>query len=571
MPDKRHAPVLFDTLPPILTPEEMRTADSVTISEIGINGLTLMEVAGRAIADAVLEIVGPAGPRRVLVYCGTGNNGGDGFVAARVLLARGVSVRIVVTDHVSRIHGDALAHYEILRRSAAGSALLGVDVLIDETGGRENLISSSSHFSIHESDVIVDGLIGTGLNQNVRGRVAFAIDQINETSIPVVAIDIPSGLCGLTGRILGSAVRANQTVVMAALKRGLLIQDGPSCTGTIQVAEIGIPEQSILGAQSGHLAVRLMTSAFERTRRIPRTTSSHKYTSGPTFVVAGSEEFTGAPVLASLAAARSGSGYVRCLCPPSIYSLLTDKLTEVPVSAWKERLGARGAGTSVPDVNATLAEISETYRKSRAVLVGPGLGRTPEVGLLILALLETLSTAGHNCAIIDADGLFALRGKREWVQALSGGEWILTPHAGEVRHLEDESIGDGSAVEADWRDAVPGSAQETGDVEGTIERAARIAKAWNCVVLLKGFPSVTASPDGRVVVNSSSHAAAATAGSGDVLAGIIAGMRAQGLDAFDAAACGIHRASSLAERYSAQHAPESMMATDLLALLTNTD
>lgn len=565
----------------------MQAADAETISTIGIGGFTLMEVAGRAVANAVLDRMAGLETPRVTCFCGTGNNGGDGFVASRILLDRGVAVRVLVAGDLERITGDACSHLDILKRVAINTDTFCLDQLVDDSGNIRSVVESSAPFKVSESDVIVDALIGTGLINQVRGRIALCVSRINHAKRPTVAIDIPSGLSGSTGRILGSAVRAQQTIVMGALKTGLLVEDGPLCTGIVTVAEIGIPNAILRSKQATGGTARLMTAAYERTRSVKRNARSYKYTSGPTFVFAGSTEFTGAPVLASIAAARSGSGYVQCICPPSIKAILSEKLTEIPVTTWKNRPDLDRSETdrsgetqaeateireAIPDGKATIASIGERFLKGRAYLIGPGLGRSTDSTKYVLSLLEIISQAPNNHAVIDADGLFALSGQRDRIKSWSRGQWVLTPHAGEVRFLtEDTDTGTGGSGEGSTSHNEGGAGDDTKsdpEAPGVVDTALKLAREWNCVVLLKGFPTVTAAPDGRVMINNSTLAAAATAGTGDVLAGFIAGLYAQGLDAFDASVCAIYRSSKLAEQYASLHSAESMMASDLLTLFT---
>lgn len=552
----------FKDLQPVLTSEQMRSADAETISGLGIGGFTLMEVAGRRVADVVIAFASenaqrqvqtgePPAAARTTIFCGTGNNGGDGFVAARVLLENGVGVCVRIAGDIERIKGDALAHFNVLIKSAEHHTLFDLVEITSDTGESTIRVTSSAPFSINESDVLVDALIGTGLQHDVRGKIKTSIESINSSGRPVISVDIPSGLCSDTGNALGTAVVARQTVVIAALKTGMLLNDGPLHVGKRTVAEIGIPAETIRRVQENEDAdepiIRLMNNAFSESRRIRRTPKSNKYTSGPTLVIAGSAEFTGAPYLASVAAARAGSGYVQCICPPGIHSLLAEKLNEIPVVSWELE---DTPGDSIADfASATVRKLGERFRKQRCALIGPGLGRTEQIEQFVLSLLEQISIAGHTNVVLDADGLYAIKNHRAKIRSLSAGRWILTPHTGEAKYLSE---GIPSLTGGDIRHTSP------------IIVACALARAWNCIVLLKGFPSVTASPDGRVIINDSTNASAATAGTGDVLAGMVAGICAQGVEPFDAAASAVYRSSRIAELYCRGHASESLMASDIL-------
>lgn len=506
-----------DLLVPVLSAVAMRAADDTTIHGIGIPGMTLMESAGREAARIAAQLVAP--PGRVLIICGKGNNGGDGLVVARWMAEAGYRVDVRIAAPVDALSADAAAYLAVLQRWP------GTDLHV-ETDWR-------APFDLPSADLIVDALFGTGLTSALRAPFDALVEAINAHDAPVLALDIPSGLSSDTGFAPDPSVRATATVTMGALKSGLLLADGPDFSGTVHVADIGIPSHVLRNQVSKEGSAFLSSDAWVHAHLRPRTRQDHKYTTGPTLVIGGSDEFPGAPVLAARAAARVGSGYVVAAGPSGIRANLMEKLDAIPVASWDP---------SPSDAAAALVDSLENrWTKARAILVGPGLGRSEAAGRLVWELLERAGAP----VILDADALWHVSSERERLAALSGSRWILTPHDGEAGRLEDN--------------AAP--------AENRIERARALAQAWNSVVLLKGQPSLTATPDGRVVINATGHPAAATAGTGDVLAGIVAGLVAQGLEPAVAAAAGIHIGGTAAARFVERGPSQSMVAPDLIEML----
>jgi len=383
-------------------------------------------------------------------------------------------------------------------------------------------------------DLIVDAILGTGLESTVRAPMVPFIQWMNSCGAPILAIDVPSGLSADTGHVLGHCVNAHVTVTLAALKAGLLVENGPDVVGALHVVDIGVPAFEIDRVCSSTSEIRVSNDDFVRYRMPTPDRNNHKYTTGPCLIVGGSPSYAGAPVLASQAAARSGSGYVICIGPTSIRSLLQEKLTEIPVETW----GIQPSASAAQDL---ITQLDTRWKKAKSLLIGPGLGSEEGLAEFIIALL--LNHEGP--AVIDADALGLLAGEKEWVQKHSRGRWIFTPHAGEFKKLQGSLDTDINMMEA----------------------AKRFAEEWNVVLLLKGFPSVVATPTGALIINSTGQSSAATAGSGDVLAGVIAGFLARGLSPSDAAICGIHVAGTATDLYVEENAAGTMMAGDILQLL----
>ena len=521
----------FSELPPVLSAAQMREADRITKDEIGISGFTLMESAGREIAEVAQEMIELGLEARstqtleaeVICLCGKGNNGGDGFVAARYLSANGHRVRVVLMAEQEAYSGDALEHLLVLSRLSKSQSVT-----------IENFTQLGDGLA---PDLIVDALLGTGLNSPVTGAHQDVMHWMNGQSAPILSVDVPSGLSADTGMVMGVAARAHVTVSLAALKTGLLINAGPEYVGALHVVDIGIPPIALKRAalDSPHF----LSSDVSVASQLPAgpSRSDHKYASGPTLVVGGSSSFSGAPVLASLAAARVGSKYVVCIGPEEIRTILAEKLTEIPVEAWE-------AGANEAQLDALIERLDTRWSKAKALLIGPGLGRSPSIKNLVMHVLARF----NGPVVIDADALFALQDERDWVKQHSKGQWVFTPHAGEFGRLL-------------------GHTMHTVAEEDLLESARALAAEWNVVLLLKGQPSITALPSGEIVFNSTGNPAAGTAGAGDVLAGMVAGFLAQGLMPAWSAICGIHLAGTAADLYVEEHASGSLMAGDILNLI----
>lgn len=496
----------------------MRSADDETISEFGLPSRLLMETAGRALASAAIdELVALRSPADlpVAVVCGTGNNGGDGFVAARALNEAGYSVDVFVVGDRSRLTADARANLDLLESLVAEGAHVAIDAR--ELNAR--------------SPLIIDALLGIGTRGAARAPAAEWINAINSHRARVVSADLPSGLNADTGRADGPVVKAHATVTFGALKVGLVMNEGAALAGRVAVAPIGIPPH-ILQKRADHPGcARLITrdDIVLRTRPI----NANKYTSGLLYALCGSVGMTGAAVLACEAAMRVGAGAVRCAIGTRAHETLARKLTEVMTVPLPADDGGLIEAEAIP-------VIREGLERARALLVGCGCGRGAGTSATVRTLLGTLLDEADLPTVVDADGLFALAPIERPFKA--GRQFVLTPHRGEFERLVGES--------APWDDR--------------IDLARRYAAEWNCVLLLKGLPSVVAAPDGNVHVAPSTSSALATAGAGDVLAGMISGYLAQGIAAIDAAKTALYVGGVCAAQYAVRRAPDTLMATDLL-------
>ena len=510
---------------PVLSADAMREADRFTIEEYGLPGFTLMETAGRGAADHVEARYGPSAELSVTCLCGKGNNGGDGLVVARLLYARGARVNVVTMGRADDMSRDAARNYRLLRELEAQDDDHRLHLRTFED---LNQLSSQP-----APDLFVDALLGTGLTSALRDPVDKIARWLNRQETPVAALDVPTGLHSDTGRPLGTAVEADSTVTMAALKAGLLINEGPHYAGPTECVEIGIPSFALENATQ-RPGSGLQTTDEAVRRWLPtRAHDAHKYSAGLTLVVAGSPGLTGAPVMASTAAGRIGAGAVVCACPERAEPTLSGKMTEIMTLALpqSDHQGIASAGA--------LEAMEARLEKASALLVGPGLGRHPSTQQFVRDLLTTYT----GPVVIDADGLNALAGRTDLISEYAEGQWILTPHAGEFKRLAGPDV----------------------DLNARLRTAQQYADAWNCLLLLKGMPSLIACPGGGpTFVNATGNTSLASAGTGDILAGLCAGLLSQGLSPRQAAVCALHLGGAAADRYAVHRHPHTLMAMDLL-------
>lgn len=456
----------------------MAAADAIAIAA-GTPGAVLMERAGKAVADAVDRRTPPGA--RILVLCGPGNNGGDGFVAARLLARRGRPVTLALLGERDRLAGDAAA-----MAAAWSGPVEGIEAVQPQAHG-----------------LIVDALFGAGLNRPLDGPAAALVSAINAAQRPVVAVDVPSGLSGDTGCAIGPVVAATETVTFFRLKPGHLLWPGRSLCGTVTLADIGIDPALVFTPEMPPAlfanAPPLWREAWPRHAR-----DTHKYRRGAVLVVAGGLAGVGAPRLGGGAALRVGAGLVTIACHPEA---LVAHAARGP-DALMQR--------AVNDSEALAVLLSE--RRLSAVLVGPALGLDAAARDAVMAVLR-----GSVPCVLDADALTLLvqSGARlPHLLGRRGGACVLTPHEGEFERLFSRIAG-------------------IMDAPSKLERARRAAAHARAVVVLKGIDTVVAAPDGRAAINATGDPALATAGSGDVLGGAIAGLLAQGMPAFEAACAAV--------------------------------
>ncbi|MCP4569426.1 MAG: NAD(P)H-hydrate dehydratase [FCB group bacterium] len=500
--------------------EQMRAVDSRAIDEKKIPSLELMENAGRGIFDYIGEAVLPQLENaRIAVVCGRGNNGGDGFVVGRYLIEAGYDADFFLTENDDRLSNDCRVNYDKIVKAGKKVAVIRKDPDLPD---------------LADYDLIIDALFGTGFSGAPRGITSSVIERINEADTVVVAVDAPSGLDVSTGQYEGEVVHADYTASLALPKPGQFVSPGRELCGTVTVIPIGIPDEVV---SSFDIKTNLITGELVSFLLPTPTPDGHKGDFGKVFVLAGSPGLTGAAALAGNAAARTGSGLVTVGVPSSLNSILESKLTEVmtvPLPDLKKRsaLSLRARG----DIRRLMAERD-------AVAIGPGIGRHHET----IELMRRLITDLECPAVIDADGLFALSGEDSPLLT-EHGPLVLTPHPGEFERLTGQ-----------MPDANP---------INNFGVAAEYAKKFNSVIILKGSPTIVASPEGDVFLNPSGNWGMASGGSGDVLTGIIVSLLGQQLSPLEAAICGIFIHGLAGDLAVCDINPRSLIASDLIDYLS---
>ena len=497
----------------VATAKEMQYIDRTTITKFGIAGAVLMERAGLAVVDKINALYPD---KRVAVLCGNGNNGGDGFVIARELHNQGRIVELFMTSPSSKLRGDAKTNYTIAKK-------FGVPVFPADKFLR-------TRFSAHY--LIVDALLGTGLSKTVRGPLSDIIKKTNRLSCPVMAVDLPSGISSDTGRVMGTAMKADVTVTFGLPKRGHLIYPGAEYTGQLCIEDIGFP-RSLLDSEK--IRINVFRSDDIKSLLPSRPKASHKGTYGHVLLVAGSRGKTGAALMAAKACLKAGAGLVTIGSPETVVTSLQSRVTEEMILP----LDDKGNGTL--SFKAADSIMKFLTARGNVLVIGPGLSVDEE----IKKLLTEVVTHAHVPIVIDADGLNAISGKTGIIRKCKTPV-ILTPHPGEMSRLEGIESGDGTVS------------------QDRITRALSLAGKTKAYVVLKGVPTVTATPDGEACINSSGNPGMATAGSGDVLTGIISAFLAQGLSPADASALGVYIHGYAGDIVADKKGQRSMVASDII-------
>lgn len=505
----------------VATAGQMKSIDRRAIQGMGIPGLELMEHAGRGVVWVTERILGPVAGKRVVAVCGRGNNGGDGFVAARILKEKGAEASVLLLCEGGALTGDAAGN----RRRALEVGVPVREILDSGTLGAAGDVLSAA-------EVVIDGVLGTGITGEVRGIAREAIAAINRSAGRVVAVDAPSGLDADNGGILGSCVEATATVTFGLPKRGHFLMPGRARVGRLAVADIGLPAGAV---EEENIRVECLENRAARDLLPARAPDAHKWSCGHLVLVAGSTGMTGAAALASEAALRAGAGLTTLCTPKSLNPIFEIKLTETMTRPMPETVEGSLA-------QAAESPVLELARTASAVVIGPGVSQVGETSGLVRSLVSKLDAP----LVIDADGLNAFAGGNGFKHA-AGVLPVVTPHLGELSRL----VG----VEKDEisRDR--------------IEAAIHFAGELDAVLLLKGFPTIVAHPSGDVSINLTGSCALATAGSGDVLTGTIGGLLAQGLDPYAAARLGAMIHGAAGDLASEAYGFRSVMAGDVLDLL----
>ena len=508
----------------VLDATQMREADRYTIDELGIPGCVLMENAGRQVVAAIEATYPDLASRRVAILAGRGNNGGDGFVIARTLLLREVEVSVFLLGRASDVRGDARINLDILGR-------LGLTVVeLDNEGDWElHLGELKSHA------LIVDAMLGTGFRDAVSGLLQTIIGDVNASGIPVVAVDLPSGLSADTPHLAGDAIKASLTVTLGAPKLSLVLPPAERQCGDLVVAEIGIP-QDVIDAVDGPRIDFLSRDYIAVVVNEPRQPEAHKGDFGRVLVVAGSVGKAGAAYLSAMAALRSGAGLVTVATPRSAQPQVAAFAPELMTIALDEDAHGRLAASALGRI---LDEPAD------AIVIGPGLG----VGEGVAAVVKGLVTQAGSPLVLDADALNIFAGDTSALRGREDSVVIITPHPGEMARLVGMSTDE---VQAD-----------------RLGVAREFAVRHGVFVVLKGYRTLVVTPDGAVSINPTGNPGMATAGSGDVLSGMLGAWCAQLLDgevACDVAVFLHGLAGDLAE---ADEGAQAMTASDILGHLSD--
>lgn len=476
------------------TAAEMRQIDQNTIQDYGIPGIVLMENAGLEVMRRIVQVLGDVKDKKICIFTGKGNNGGDGYVAARHLFNKGAKVKVFLFAAKTEVSGDAAINLNIAGR-------MNIDIM-EVSGSRD---WDKIKIAVAFADCLVDALLGTGFQGEISGAMAQAIQIINDSAKPTIAVDIPSGVDANTGQIRGQAVKADDTVTFGLPKPGLLLYPGAAHVGRLTVADIGLPSKLLT---DDNIKQNITTAGYVKSLLGIRSPDAHKGTNGRVSVVAGSRGMTGAAALASMAALRAGAGLVTLAIAESLNDIMEVKLTEVMTKGVPETVGGAIGRKALP-------YIMDLAGRSDVLAIGPGLGRHDETMAVVLDIIKSAECP----LVIDADGLNALVGNTG-VLAECKALPVLTPHPGEMGRLT------GLSPRQVNQDRI-GIARQT-------------AADWGAIVILKGARTVIAYPDGEVYINTTGNPGMATGGTGDVLTGVVAGLIAQGMSSHQAAVIGAY-------------------------------
>jgi NAD(P)H-hydrate epimerase len=499
----------------IVTAQQIKNIDRRAIKDFGIPGPVLMENAAVAVMAEMEKFFDGLAGMRVGIVCGKGNNGGDGLALARRLGIRGVPVRVALLAPFGAVKGEAKVNLSILRK---------MDVEITQNASARSLAEILSW-----SDVIVDALLGVGLSSPLKGAYAQVVDMINTAGLPVVAVDIPTGIDADTGAVMGAAIKADLTVTMALLKRGLVLYPGAEYAGTVRVADIGIPSEV---ADKEKIFTSLVTRSSAWGLINPRQPDAHKGDFGHLMVVAGSLGKAGAAVMTARGALRTGAGLVSVAAPNSLVPIIQQQVFEAMCIPSAESIdGTIGIGAE--------DELLKAAAAMSACAIGPGLSTHYETVQTVRNIVQRLTIP----VVIDADGLNALVNALD-VLKKAKAPVIMTPHPGEMGRLLGISSGD---VQKD-----------------RIGIAGDFAKKHKVTLVLKGADTVIAAPDGRVFINSRGNPGMATGGTGDVLTGMIGSLLAQGYIATQAACLGVYLHGLAGDLAAKEKGEMGMIAGDLI-------
>lgn len=504
----------------VVTATEMQDIDRVTIDKYGIAGVVLMERAGLAVFSKIKDVFPE---KKVIVICGGGNNGGDGFVIARILHNLGRDVNVFVSAKPQNIKGDA------------GINCHAAEKFKVKISSINKLLSAYSRI-ITKDSIIVDAILGTGLSKEVRSPLSDVIKKINKLSCPVVSVDIPSGISSDTGQIMGCAVKAQYTVTFGLPKRGHLIYPGAEYSGELFIEDIGFPAELL---RSDKISVNLIQDKDVLTFLPERSKYSHKGTYGHVLIIAGSRGKTGAALMAARACLRTGAGLVTIGVPESLVNSFQSRVTEEMILP----LADKGNGTLA--LNAGDEILNFLDKRGNVLAIGPGLSVDDEIARLVHGIISKSRVP----MVIDADGLNAVA-RKTGILKTAGAPIILTPHPGEMKRLlggQGETMVDPADID-----------------RNRINIAISFSRKMKAYLVLKGVPTVTATPGGKAFINSTGNPGMASAGTGDVLTGMIAALLAQKLNPREAAVSGVYMHGLIGDMIAEKKGQHSLIASDII-------
>jgi NAD(P)H-hydrate epimerase len=499
----------------------MQDADRLTIEDIGVPSSVLMENAGRAVVHELTTRFHGLPFEQTAILCGRGNNGGDGFVIARVLAHRGHEISVYLIGRAAQLRADARRNYEILER---------LHIPVVEISSEEDWEHHAGEIAL--SDIVIDALFGTGLKEPLSGLYARVVKDINKMDGAVVSVDIPSGLSADTHQIIGDAVKAEYTITLGAPKLPLVLPPASSLVGELVVADIGIPTSVIEGLEGPRVELLGVTEILRHL--LPRDADTNKGDFGRITIVAGSPGKTGAANLAATAALRSGAGLVTIATPRSCVPIIASMGAEYMTEALDED---PAGGLDASAIDRVLA------LKKDVIAIGPGLGSGERSQALVFALLERSDVP----LILDADALNVCQDDPSRLQGREGLDVIITPHPGEMARLTGLSV---EEVQLN-----------------RLEVARNFAMSHTVYVVLKGHRTLIASPNGHVAINPTGNPGMATGGTGDVLTGMIAAWYGQLLDAETACRVAVYLHGLAGDLARDEQSETALIASDLVAHL----
>ncbi len=503
---------------PILTSSAQYELDKRAVTE-GISSLMLMESAGRSAAEIILSSVPDIENKRVVTVCGRGSNGGDGLVISRYLHHRSSHLSVFILAQQGQLRPDTEINAAVLEKRASVPVIYLTDDL------------SPLQQALTEADVVIDALFGVGLDRPLTGGYSEVIEMINDCQAQCIAIDLPSGLSADSGQVGGAAVEAELTIVMEYLKPAHLLFPARHYIGKVAIAAVDYPESARTEINPSAFLVEQSDIKSLFPERHP---NCHKGDCGRVLVIAGSLGMTGAAILTSQAALRSGAGLVYLAAPRSLNLILEATLIETITIPLPDYQGQLSSEAKVP--------LLANLEKKDVVAIGPGLSRSAQVSDLVRTVLAETRVP----VVLDADGIYAFVDHLHLLKE-ARTELILTPHPGELAEL------------------IKISAEEINADRFSI--AQLFAQQYSLYLVLKGRPTVIASPQGKIFVNPTGNTGLATGGSGDLLTGIIAGLIGQGASSLDAALLGVYLHGFTADLMAVDKAERSILPTDLLSLL----